>query len=73
MDLYIAMDKETGAVLSGAKGQYAFRDVGTLRRSMVHSLKIRSLKEGKKASDFYDACKFNIVDLEHYGLLEEVD
>lgn len=52
--IYVAINKETGAVMSGAKEQYAFGNTNTLRRSLGQAYGYSAMKEGKKPLDLYD-------------------
>lgn len=51
--IYIAISNETGRVISGVKGQYAFGDKGSLNRSLAYSLEYKARKAGVKARSFY--------------------
>lgn len=56
MMIYIAVDKKTGKIKSGASGQYAFADRATLKRSMGQTYSFYKWQAEQKGE------KFNIQD-----------
>lgn len=59
--VYVAINKETKQVIGGAKEQYAFKNKGTLRRSVHHSLKWIAEREGIKPSDMYEIHELDLT------------
>jgi hypothetical protein len=49
--LYVAINKQTGKVMTGAKAQAAFLDKGTLGRSVGQAYKYQA--KGVKVKDLY--------------------
>lgn len=58
--MYIAVHKETKAILIGAKGQYAFNSQGTLARSMGITLGYAASKKGVRPKDLYDIHEIHV-------------
>ena len=54
--IYVAINKETGKIMSGAKGQYAFGDDSTLGRSVGQAY-------GKGAKEKYTIKTFNVTEI----------
>lgn len=60
--VYVAIDKESGEVVLGARGQAGFSDTGSLNKSIAQRYRSRNSygridtakTVGKKASDYYD-------------------
>jgi hypothetical protein len=59
--LYVAINKQTGKVMTGAKAQAAFLDKGTLGRSVGQAYQYAARKEGVKVKDLYE---IHEIDLE---------
>lgn len=61
---YVAYDKETGKALCGARGDYVFGDLRTLRCSLGQHWMIRdrAFKQGKKPKDLYIVKEYDLKD-----------
>jgi len=59
--IFVAIDKDTGEVLSGASGQYAYGHVSSLRRSMGQELSYAAKVEGVKPQDLFSIHEIDIV------------
>lgn len=57
--IYVAISKN-GNVMSGAKGQYAFGDKGTLRKSVNYHYKWEANRDGKHPSELYDILEIDV-------------
>jgi hypothetical protein len=51
--IYVAISKESGNVLSGMKGQHAYGDINSLKKSMGQSLSYTAKRNGVKPMDLY--------------------
>lgn len=71
MNLYIAINKETGNVMSGANGQYAYADPGTLKRSIGQAYGYAAGKKGVKPRDLYDIISVDVEELKKIGVKYE--
>lgn len=58
--IYVAISKKTGGVMSGAKGQYAFGDKGSLGRSVGQNYAYEARKQGIKPKDMYDIHEIDV-------------
>ena len=59
--ILVAISKETGEVLSGARGQYAYGDISRLRKSMGQELSYAAKLEGVRPKDLYSIHEIDIV------------
>ena len=59
--IFVAVSKETGSVFSGVNGQHAYGDMGTLRKSMSHSLSWIARSKGVKPAELYDIYEIDIA------------
>jgi hypothetical protein len=59
--IFVAISKKTGGVMSGAKGQYAFDDKSTLKRSVNYSYQWEANREGKHPSELYDIHEIDVA------------
>lgn len=51
--IYVAISKETGSIMSGQNGQYAFGDETTLAKSVGYAYGYTAKKKGVKAKELY--------------------
>lgn len=58
--IYVALRKSNGAIMSGAKGQYSFKDKGALRSSVGQSYSYEAEKAGVKPKDLYNIYEVNL-------------
>jgi hypothetical protein len=60
--VYIAMNKETGKVMTGARGQVAFGDAGSLRKSIGADWTVQrdARFKGCKPKDLYDVLEYEL-------------
>lgn len=58
--IYVAISKETGYVITGLKGQAAFSSTGGLNKSMAQRFRYKTVKEGKKAAEYYDILPIDV-------------
>lgn len=66
--IYIAISKETGDVMSGAKGQYAFGDKATLGRSIGQAYGYTAQKKGfSSTKELYDVFEVDVMDAINCG------
>ena len=59
--IFVATDDDTGEVLSGARGQYAYGNVSRLRKSMGQELSYAAKVDGVKPQDLYSIHEIDIV------------
>jgi hypothetical protein len=57
--IYVAISK-SGNVLSGAKGQYAFDNKATLKKSVNYSYGFTARQQGKHPSELYDIHEIDV-------------
>jgi hypothetical protein len=67
--IYVAISKDTGAVMTGAKGQHAFSHAGSLNSSMSQQFwnKQEAKNKGVKVRDLYDVFVLTNEQIEYYG------
>lgn len=58
--IYIAVNKKTGKVMVGAKGQYAFGDVATLGRSVGQNYRYEAKQAGIKPKEMYSVHEIDV-------------
>ena len=71
MNLYIAINKESGNVMSGNNGQYAYVEPGTLKRSIGQAYSWSAGKKGIKPRDLYDIISVDVEELKKIGVKYE--
>jgi len=59
--IFVAIDDDTGEVLSGASGQYAYGNVSRLRKSMGQELSYAAKLDGVRPKDLYSVHEIDIV------------
>lgn len=58
--MYVAICKETGRIMSGAKGQHAFGDPSTLAKSIGQAYSYTAQKSGIKPKDMYYIVRLHV-------------
>lgn len=71
--IYVAVNKETGKVMGGAKGQHAFGSAAGLSRSIGQAYSYTAHKEGVKPKDLYNVVAIDVTKVIESGLAMEVE
>ncbi|PEZ47056.1 hypothetical protein CN367_11870 [Priestia megaterium] len=58
--IYVAISKDSGRVLSGQNGQYAFGDKGTLKKSVNYKYSWTAKQRGLHPSETYDIHEIDV-------------
>lgn len=67
--IYIAISKETGQVMSGAKGQYAYGSVASLSKSIGQDWwsRKKAKEQGVRPRDLYNVWEVDALDAINAG------
>lgn len=65
--MYVAISKEDGSVMSGAKGQHAFGDKRSLASSIGQSYTYTARRLSCKPKDLYDIYEVDADDVRNVG------
>ena len=62
MKVFIAISKDNGKIVSGARGHKVFDDISTLRKSIGadSSRQMQARKRGCKVRDLYDVYEYDL-------------
>lgn len=59
--IYVAINKETGGIMKGAKGQAAFDNRSTLGRSIGQNYKYEASRKGIAVKDMYSVHEIDVA------------
>lgn len=71
--IYVAINKETGEVMSGQKGQYAFPNKERLKKSVNYHYRYVANRNGVDVNNMYDIYELDITKALSLGVLNEVE